>query len=277
MRRDLAPRQNPRMIERALLGAIAAGILAACARRAGLLSESGRWAAFACGTLAAAAGWPWAALLVAFFMSSTALTLWGHEEKARRTRAVLAGQRERTAAQVAANGGAFVALALLARDPTSPAWTFAASGALAAASADTWSTELGILYGGPPRSIVTWGAVAPGRSGGVTALGFAAGLLGAVFIGGLAAALVIPRWPGLAAATIAGGFAGCVVDSLLGATMQMRRWCGRCQEWTERRIHPCGARAAPMAGVRWLNNDAVNFAATVSGAAVAVAAGARWR
>jgi uncharacterized protein (TIGR00297 family) len=277
LRRDGASGQNARMIERALLGALAAGIIAAFARRAGLLSESGRWAAFASGTFAAAAGWRWAALLVAFFASSTALTVWHHEEKARRTRAVLAPERQRTAAQVAANGGVFVALAFLAGEPSSPAWTFAASGALAAASADTWSTELGVLYGGAPRSIVTWRAVAPGRSGGVTGLGFVAGLLGAMFIGGLAAAIVAPRWPGLAAATIAGGFVGCVVDSLLGATLQTRRWCGRCREWTERRVHPCGGRTAAVGGIRWLSNDAVNFAATVSGAAVAAATGVRWR
>ena len=57
------------------------------------------------------------------------------------------------------------------------------------------------------------------------------------------------------------------------ATVQARRWCEHCREWTERRVHPCSYRTVHAAGFRWMSNDMVNLSATVIGAAAAVAAG----
>src|SRR5437879_12254683 len=86
----------------------------------------------------------------------------------------------RNARQVLANGGVAAAAALTGSWP-------AAAGAIAAAAADTWATEIGSFTPAPPRLVASWESVTRGVSGGITALGSAAGSTGAA--GRAAAAL----------------------------------------------------------------------------------------
>lgn len=131
-----------------------------------------------------------------------------------------------------ANGGV-AALAALAGS-----WT-AFAGALAAATSDTWASEIGRHSRSLPRLISNGTPVPAGTDGGITLLGTAGGIAGAGFIAGLSLLL----GQGTLLANAAGGVAGMTVDSLLGATVQGK--------------------------VRWMNNDAVNLAATLTGAACA--------
>jgi len=217
------------------------------------LSLDGALAALAVGTLVALGlGWAGLALLCAFFLSSTLLTP--------------AGGR-RTADQVIANGGVAAAAALLASGH--PAWTAAFAGALAAAAADTWSTEIGARSRRAPRLITTGIHVASGTSGGVTWLGTAAGATGAAFIAAAAVLLGLARPWGAAMVGI-GGFAGCLADSLLGATLQARYRCPGCGAAGETPRPCCGRPAALAGGLRWMTNDTVNLLATLAGAGVAV-------
>ena len=62
-----------------------------------------------------------------------------------------------------------------------------------------------------------------------------------------------------------------MVDSILGATMQAMYYCPACEKETERRIHNCGTWTRPMRGFTWLNNDVVNFIATLFGGLLAMA------
>lgn len=259
------------MMERALLGAIAAALITALARRLQLLDESGQWAALACGTIVSAAGWPWAVVLVAYFASASAVTMLGAERKAERTQRSVPQINVRNAFQVAANGGLFALLAFRAGDAPESIYGIAAVGALAAASADTWATELGTLWGGRPRSIVNWRPTGPGMSGGVTLVGTLGGVAGAAFVAVIVALIFGRPVSGkFVGAVIAGGFAGCIADSLIGGTVQARRWCEHCKEWTERRVHPCSYRTVHAAGLRWVSNDIVNIAATLIGPATSV-------
>jgi uncharacterized protein (TIGR00297 family) len=257
------------LLTRALAGFVAAVCIAAAARRARSLSRSGAVAAVVVGTAAATAGWSWGALLILYFVASSALSHAGAAEKERRTRGVVAKGGARDAIQVLANGGVFAlcALGILAAAPESaPVLAAAAAGALAAATADTWATEIGTLIGGTPRALLSLREVPPGTSGALSAAGTAAMLAGALTVALLA------RWlnltDALAAVTFA-GVAGALLDSLLGATLQERRWCDTCSLATERQVHDCGAATRPTGGVRAIDNDAVNLAATVTGAAVA--------
>jgi uncharacterized protein (TIGR00297 family) len=215
-----------------------------------------------------AAGWSWGALLIAFFVTSSALSRFRRARKEQRTAGVVAKGGERDAVQVLANGGPFAAAAVASLVFPWPGWAAVAGGALATAAADTWATEVGTLAARPPRLILSRRVVAPGTSGGVTSAGTLAAVAGALLIATLAWLL---DWPaGVAAGAAAGGFGGAMADSLLGATVQARRWCDRCDAATERVTHDCGAATRRAGGVAWLDNDAVNVVSALLGASMAL-------
>lgn len=247
-------------------------MVASLARRAGSLTFGGQWAAFLTGTLVAAAGLRWAVLLIAYFVLSSALTRLGHAVKTARTASMLPEAGARDAAQVVANGGLFALLMILGTALGSTPLRIAGLGALAAAAADTWATEIGTLWGGTPRSILTLAPMTPGASGGITAIGTAASLVAALLLALAGASMLsgATGWGPHATAILAGGVAGSVGDSLLGATLQSKRWCEQCRTWTERRVHTCQYRSQHLKGVRWMTNDTVNFLATVVGAVAAL-------
>jgi uncharacterized protein (TIGR00297 family) len=261
------------LVIRALAGAALAGAVTAGARKTRTLSESGQWVAFFSGIVATAAGWWWAATLVAFFVTSALLTRWRLPEKMEKTEGTLPRATERKATQVLANGGVFVLCLFGMLYTGNQRLAFAALGALAAASSDTWATEIGLLFGGMPRLITTRATVEAGMSGGITAVGLGAGIAGAAFVALMGAFAVPDHHVRLAMAAAIGGFGGCLVDSLVGATLQSKRFCDRCRHYTERRVHACGFRTRHARGIQWMSNDAVNLCGTFAGAAISVTAG----
>ncbi len=160
----------------------------------------------------------------------------------------------RNAAQVVANLGVAGIIAAAANWPAlsqlapgrssggSAVWPTLLVAALAEATADTLSSEIGQAIGGTPWLITRLKRVAPGTDGGVSVLGTVAGLAGAasISLAGMAALRLTSR-----AALIAflAGAAGLLFDSYLGATVERRGWLG---------------------------NDMVNFASTVFSVAVAL-------
>jgi uncharacterized protein (TIGR00297 family) len=254
-----------------------AAAVAAAAWRVRALTTGGAAAATAIGTVVLARGGPpAAAALVAFFVTSSALSRFRRRAKERRGVLAQAKGARRDAWQVLANGG--VAAACLAA--FGDRGTSGFLGALAAAGADTWATELGLLAPRPPRLLTTLRPVPPGTSGGVTPEGTLAAIAGAATVG---AAWQAARWlqwrlrPSQAdrrgrvgRATLvaaAAGTLGAVADSLLGATLQAEYWCPRCHEPTEARHHaPCGGPTTLVRGRPWIDNDAVNAIATATGA-----------
>ena len=262
------------MVTRALVGATIALFIVLLARRARALSRSGAVAAFLLGTLAIAAGWHWGALLVLYFASSTALSRFRAHAKDERTAGMVEKGGERDAIQVLANGLGFGIASGLALLPSVNSSTDAlvrvaafGVGSLAASASDTWATEIGTLAAHPPRSIVSLRRVLPGASGGVTVVGLGAAAAGAAFIALAATAL---SWsPRIALAAGVGGIVGSTLDSLIGATLQSRRWCDRCHRSTERERHDCGDLSRRSGGVSWLGNDAVNLVTGLAGGLVA--------
>jgi uncharacterized protein (TIGR00297 family) len=258
------------VIARAAAGALVAAAIAAAAWRAGSLSRSGAVAAFFVGTLGIAAGWVWGALLVAYFVSSSLLSRVGAAIKAQRSGSIVEKGGARDATQVLANGGVFALAAILQLLYPSSIWIVAALGALAASAADTWGTEIGMLEKSSPRMITTWRVVPTGTSGGVSAIGLAATVAGALFIA--LSAWLVHRNAHVALAVLLGGTVGALVDSFGGALWQSRRICTHCGSATERLVHDCGTRTERAGGLEWLNNDGVNAACTLIGALVAVGA-----
>jgi uncharacterized protein (TIGR00297 family) len=273
-----------------LVGALLAGVVALIAWRARALTASGAVAAFAVGTLTYAAGTlGFTFVLLAFFVPSVVLSRIG---RARKRALIDVGKHgARDAMQVIANGGVATACAVAWSFGHDPRWAFAFAGAYAAATADTWATEIGTLARRQPRSILTLRPVATGMSGGVTLPGTLAELAGAVWLGvtggaGIAAAYVLNvadlgvSWRTEAPAAYVlpvavllaiplGGVAGATADSVLGATVQELRRCDVCERVCETDPHACGAPSRLVRGVRGVSNDVVNLLATATGAAVA--------
>ena len=218
------------------------------------------------GAACAAAGWSWILQLVAFFVSSTMLSRYREAAKRDRIDDVVEKGGNRDAWQVIANGGVFASLATVSLFTDSALVQAAAAGALATSTADTWATEIGTLSQSMPKGLLSRKVVEPGTSGGVTSVGIIASLAGAAFI---ALVAFLAQWPlASVCAAIVGGFSGSLIDSILGDSIQSRRWCNTCQRGTERAIHTCGTKSVYAGGIRWLNNDLVNLLSSVGGAAV---------
>lgn len=238
------------MNEVVVAGSLGIGILA-LAWRFGWLTPGGVAAAVAVGAVVlAGTGAAGLGLLLAFFVSASLLTRLGGPGKpagGREHRATDGGSG-RSASQVLANGGAAAAAASLGLAGRPELGQVALLGALAAATADTWATELGTLVRGTTRRITTWREVPPGTSGGISWPGSLGGLAGAAALG-VAAGLLDPggRTLGAVALALGGGGVGMATDSLLGATLEGR--------------------------VGWVDNDVVNLVGTIVGALVALGLG----
>ncbi|HMQ30656.1 MAG TPA: DUF92 domain-containing protein [Chloroflexaceae bacterium] len=241
------------------------------------LTTSGWLGAVLVGTLTFGfGGWAWGLTLIAFFVSSSALSHYKESLKERRAAEKFAKGGRRDLWQALANGGlgalCAVAYALAGR-PTALLAAFA--GLMATVTANTWATELGVLSPHRPRLITSGRPVAPGTSGGVSPLGTVASAAGALLIGFILFALLVAEgapaggtaW--VVAAALAGGVAGALIDSLMGATVQAIYAYPDGRE-TERRVARDGRPNSFVRGWPWLNNDLVNLISSVAGGLVAV-------
>ncbi len=251
------------------VAALAAGAVALLAWRARSLTGGGAAAGWLVGTLVlVGTGWAGGAVLAAFFVSSSVV---GRLTPPRS--ALDAKGERRDERQVAANGGpaaAAAAAALLGLwHPALGLWIV--TGSLAAAAADTWATSVGAWSRTAPRLRLLGPRVAPGTSGGMTPLGCAGALVGAVLVAATGAAA--GGAPALLPMGTLVGFAGMFADSVLGSILQGRFRCSVCEQASEWRVHRCGARTVREGGLTWLDNDGVNLAAT---SLAAVLAGLLW-
>lgn len=189
--------------------------------------------------------WPLLVLMALTF----AATRFGRRRKEQL--GIAESRRGRRASQVAANLG----VAALAGIPLSEIHVFspetfrqraalvAMIAALAEATADTLSSELGQVLGREPRLVTNFHRVPVGTDGAISLLGTLLGCTGAALI-------VAASMPALglteseALIALAGGIFGLLVDSVLGATLERRGW---------------------------LNNDAVNALSTLAAALLAAA------
>ena len=125
----------------------------------------------------------WAVLLLAFFITSSALSRLFRKQKQGLDEKFSKGH-ERDAGQVFGNGGVATLFAALHWFQPDAAWPWLAfAAALAAVNADTWATELGVLNPAAPRLITHLRQqVEKGTSGGVSLGGTMAALLGSALI-----------------------------------------------------------------------------------------------
>ena len=265
------------------LGSLAASLLAAAllaavalaSFRLRLLTVAGGLGAVAVGTLAfAIGGWPLWLLLMWFFGNSNVASKLMARSAVKRNGGATASRKHsgpRALRQVLANSVPFLACALAYTATGEPWLLLLASGALAASTADTWASEVGVYSRRPPVNILTREPMQRGLSGGVSPLGLAATVVGAVTSAFLAMLLfhafgyAIPTGPDAFFFIIACGVVGSLVDSVLGVVMQAKYRCPNDAEGGLVETPPCGAQAALVSGYAWVTNDAVNL---MSGIAV---------
>jgi uncharacterized protein (TIGR00297 family) len=264
-----------------VVGFMVALAISLAAKRAHSLSRSGAVAATALGTVIfGIGGFPWAVLMMIFFITSSGLSrLFGKRKRALNEK--FSKGSERDAAQVLANGGIAGLFALLHLFfPGLPLIWLGFSGALAAANADTWATELGVLSRSDAVLITTGKPVERGTSGGISWFGTLAAFCGALLVAlfsslfwswvtGLPDSLA-----GFALHTLgiaAAGLLGSLVDSYIGATVQAIYTCPTCKKETERHpLHTCGTPTTQIRGVSWLDNDWVNIGCTLVGGGISL-------
>lgn len=215
------------------------------------------WIIFGFGKLA------FSVVIIVFFFSSSFLSKLGNAQK---TELVAYSQKvnQRNVWQILANGS--VPTALLG------VWFFCQESifillfliSVAAATADTWATEIGVLSKSEPRSILNFNKVPTGTSGGISLLGTAAALAGAltVAIWGLYVFSVFLKFSftlkKVWLVTIV-ALAAQVFDSVLGATLQAKYKCEGCGKISEKNSHCPGSGTEIISGRRWMSNNAVNW------------------
>ena len=223
----------------ALAGAVTLGF-ALLARAMKGVSPSGMWAGGAACFLLFAGGGPGAfAALAALFALTWATTRWGYGRK--QELGVAEKGEGRRAWQVSAN---LMAAALGAGGFAvfgNATWLIASAAALAEAATDTVASEVGQSAGSTAVLVTTWKRVPAGTDGGITLAGTVAGACAGCVVTSVAAAGGIISWK-MAWIPFVAGFAGMVLDSLLGATLQRRGW---------------------------LSNEAVNLVSTIAAAGLA--------
>jgi len=260
---------------RLLLGLVISAGVGSLGYWRGALSASGVLGAILTGTLIFGLGGPvWGLVLIAFFVSASALSHFRSAQKGALVDKFEKGHR-RDLGQTLANGGWGAILAVLAatvgrENGWYPLLALGYFGAMAAVNGDTWATELGVLSSERPRLITTGQPVDVGTSGGITRQGTLAALAGSGFIAlctfvliqaaswATTGRLLLSDWFVLPVATVA-GLGGAMLDSVMGATVQRIYYCRQCQKETESRQHHCGQTAVPQRGWSWLDNDMVNF------------------
>lgn len=175
----------------------------------------------------------------------------------------------RSAIQVFSNGG-FAAI-LLGFYFTTSNFTFFVAGmsALAVAFSDTVSSEIGGRRGVKTIHILTGRLVEPGLSGGVSVIGFLSGIAATVLFASFV--LIIfdsVDWKiGLIIAGI--GFLGNIIDSLLGALLQVKYRENETKPWSDL---PSNTGQNERRGISFITNDRVNLITTAIGGILGVLA-----
>ena len=156
----------------------------------------------------------------------------------RKQRLGTAERREgRKASQVLANLGVATVCAAIYAWRGQPIFLVAFAAALTEPAADTVSSEVGQAYSATARLITTGRSVPAGTNGGVTLAGSLAGAAGALAVALVCVTGELISWRAVGITTVA-GILGMFADSYLGAVFEGRS----------------------------LNNDMVNFLASVGGA-----------
>jgi len=187
------------------LGFLASLLIAGLAYQQQKLDRYGALLAVAMGTIIViTGGWLFASMMIWFFLSSTIVGHWAKESKPKRTWQ-----------QVFASGAIPTVISIWYWFDSDTMVMLIYASALAVATADTWSSELGRLSKKQPVHLTKRIQVPVGTDGAISGLGTLAGVIGAVsvslFVGGSFVVIVV-------------GIIGNLIDSLLGTVQDKTKF-----------------------------------------------------
>jgi uncharacterized protein (TIGR00297 family) len=248
------------------IGVLLAFFIAVSSYYFSFLTASGSVATFLlASTIYGLGGWQWTIPILTFFILSSLLSKAGKKRK-ERFELLFEKTSTRDWGQVAANGApagiCMFAQYVFPKINLYPAYL----GLVAAVTADTWGTEIGVWIEGKTISLSHFTMVEPGTNGGISLAGFIGGAMGALIV-----SLSGILWAATERIVVIASFSGIIgslLDSLLGGTLQAVYQCSACSSYTERKIH-CGSSTALVQGIRWMTNDIVNWVCALTGGAIA--------
>ncbi|KUP07414.1 hypothetical protein Q73_09370 [Bacillus coahuilensis m2-6] len=201
-------------------------------------------------------------IVAMFFATSSLFSIIGRNRKSMMNEKLVKSSK-RDAEQVIANGGPAVLFTVMYIFDPSQLWFIGFVGSIAASTSDTWASELGTLSSKSPISLRNFKRVEKGSSGAITIWGTAVSFVHALLLLGY-----LRRIQWLWGLLIA-GVIGSLVDSMIGAFVQEEFECPSCYSRTEKKMH-CGFTTKKVKGLKGVNNEVVNFLASLSGGLVAV-------
>lgn len=234
---------------------VSLGFLYLTVRRGSLSVDGALATGLLAGVVVSTAGPAWLLPLFVFFLSSVLI---GRLLPVADDAGDAKDRQPRDAVQVLCNGGVYGLVALLGGDPVLLLVT------MAVATADTWGSEIGKYIRQPTYDILRGRRVPAGLSGGVSAAGTLGAGAGAVLAAGCGPFLLdaYPLTTALAVSSF--GFAGMLLDSVLGAALQAR-YRGADGRPTDR-----ARPGSPLiGGYRWMTNDLVNVVSIAATTALA--------
>lgn len=212
---------------------------------------------FLAGIIFSLGGIKWSVPILTFFILSSLLSK-ARKNKNENVELFFEKSGTRDYLQVLANGGIGGVLVVINFLTKNDFYYLLYIGSLSAVCADTWATELGTWKKNETYNILNFKKVEQGVSGGISLIGSIGALLGTVVIALSGLYWIDMNYFQYFIIIISSGFIGSLIDSILGATVQLQNECNVCKKITERNFH-CGLKTKYYKGFNWIDNDVVNF------------------
>ncbi|CAG8534743.1 7445_t:CDS:10, partial [Diversispora eburnea] len=217
-------------------------------------------------------------IMLVFYFTSSKLTKYKAERKKQLEEDHLEGG-QRTATQVICNALTGTVIALIHQyhyggnlrclidDRGSRMLLYMCLGHYSTCNGDTWASELGILNTSWPILITSFKKVPPGTNGGISELGLFASIMGG-FIIGISAVISIflscgscNFWLEIISISSLAGLLGSLIDSFLGATIQISVFSEKSKKITYKESKSSDTRV--ISGIDILDNNQINFVSSL--------------
>jgi uncharacterized protein (TIGR00297 family) len=252
------------LVSNFLIGIFLSSAIAFFSQKFNLLTKKGSYAVFILALIIFSLGvWKWTLPIFLFFILSSLLSKY-RKLKNPAIETYFEKSSRRDHYQVIANGGFAGVLVIINYFLPSELLYLVYVSSVAAVCADTWGTEIGTLIKTKTINILSMKKVEAGTSGGISVPGIVGSFTGAMVIALSSLFWLKSNKFNYIMIISFAGFTGSIIDSILGASLQAQFECKTCGKITERKFH-CSNSTSYYKGIKWFNNDAVNFSAGISG------------